>query len=63
MNLFVGQEWRQRLDNRRVDTAGEGEAMHSEGRTDMYTLPCVKPTAGGKRLFCTGGSARGSVMT
>ena len=34
------------IQNRLVDTVGEGEGeVNWESSTDIYTLPCVKPTA------------------
>ena len=33
-----------------MDTAGEGEGMHWESSTDLYTQPCVKELASEKLL-------------
>ena len=49
MNWFAGQGWRQRLENKCIDTMGEkggwgvgGGGMNWEIRIDMYTLICMK---------------------
>ena len=65
MNLFAGQQWRDRHKNRLVDTVGEGEGgMNSESSFEIYTLPCVKQIAGEKLLYNNIGSpALCSVVT
>ena len=46
-----------------MNTEGERDGgMNWESGIDIYTLPCVKQTAGGKLLHSTGSSAQCTVM-
>ena len=64
MNLFAGKEWRCKIENGHVDTAGEGEGgMSWESSSDLHTLSCVKWRASGKLPNSTGRSTWCSVMT
>ena len=51
------------IEKGHVDTEGEREGgTNWESSSNIYTLPCVKWTAGGKLLHSTGSSAQCSVM-
>ena len=50
------------IENRRVDTVGEGEGgMKGESSLDIYTLPYATQTASGDLLYDTGSSTQRSV--
>ena len=52
------------IENGLVDIVAEGKSgMNGESSTDIYTLPCVKQTAGEKLLYETGSPAWPSLMT
>ena len=43
MNLLAGQQWRHRLEDRLMDTVGEGEGRTNwESSVETYKLPYVK---------------------
>lgn len=46
-----------------MNTGERDGGMNWESGTGIYTLPCVKQTAGGKLLHNTGSSAQCTVMT
>ena len=57
MDLLVGQHRYVYIENRFLDTAGEGEGgMNWEGSIETYTLLYVKQTANGELLYYTGHS-------
>ena len=63
INLFAGWEWRCRHREQIYRHSGErGGETNEEYSIDIYTLPCVKQTAGGKLLHSTGSSAQCTVM-
>ena len=54
MNLLAGLQWRHRhIENRFVDTVGEGESGMS---TLKHISPCVRQPASGNLLYDTGSS-------
>ena len=71
--MFQGRNRDTDIENKPVDTAGEGEGGRNwESSVDIYTLPCVKQmasfsrsslAASGKPLYNIGSSAQCSVMT
>ena len=59
-----GRNGKADVENKLVDTAGEGEGeMSWEGSIDIYTPPCINQIASGKLLYNTGGPVWCSVMT
>ena len=64
MSLSAGQEWRLKIQNRLIDTVGEGEGgTNWESSTEIYTLPCVEQMANGESPYSTGGPVWCSVTT
>ena len=52
---FHGRNGDADVGNGLLDTAGEGErGMSGESSINIYTLPCVKPTAGNELLYNAG---------
>ena len=52
------------VENALVDPSGEGEGRtNGESSINIYTLSCVKQTAGEKLLYDTGSPAQCSMMT
>ena len=61
-NLFSGQQWRNRLENRLMDMGrGEERVRCMERVTWKLTLPYVKQIANGNLLCGSGNSNRGSM--
>ena len=55
MSLFAGRNGDTDTENKRVDTAGEGESgMNGESSIVIYILSCVKQIAGEKLFYNTG---------
>ena len=65
MNLFAGQQWRNRHTEYTYghgERGGEGK-MYGTRVTWKLTLPCVKEIAHGNLLYGLGNSNKGSVST
>ena len=64
MNLFAGQQWRNRHRDRLMDTGrGEERVRGMERVKRKLTLSYVKQIANGNLLYVAGNSNRGSVTT
>ena len=64
MNLFAGQQWRNRHRDRLMDTGrGEERVRGMERVKRKLTLSYVKQIANGNLLCVSGNSNRGSVTT
>ena len=64
MNLFAGKYGGTDIENRLVDTVGEGKSgKNGESSIDIYTLLCIKYIASEKLLYNIGSPAWHSVMT
>ena len=64
MNLFAGQQWRNRHRDRLMDTGrGEERVRGMERVKRKLTLSYVKQIANGNLLYDSGNSNQGSVTT